>query len=251
MNVQHLASLCTLAAIVAVVAVGRGLRRRGIDDRLLRLSALAAAIPGWLFMQLGYVRYAWDPVDAAPLHVCDLGGIVAMFVLLSRGGSHLRGWRAVLFFWGFGLTTQAFATPVLTAEQGPHTVRFWLFWVSHGFVVGTAAYDLVVRGFRPRRADLFRGVAVTAAWLAAVFTLNVLPEGGWNYGYVGPVDDQPGVVALLGPWPMRVAWMALIVLIGFVLLWAIASRLPGGENEPRPRPDPSEGGGGQTSDAPR
>ena len=228
MTIQHLASLCTLALIAAAVAIGVGLRRKGIDDRPLRLSAIAVAIPSWLFMQVWYAVYAWDPVDAAPLHICDLGGIVAMFVLYSRGGGRLRWWRAVLFFWAIGLTTQAFATPVLTAEQGPGTMKFWLFWLSHGFVVGTAIYDLIVLGYRPTRRDLGRAVVVTAIWLATVFTLNAVM--GWNYGYVGPIEDQPGVVALLGPWPRRVLWMMLIVLAGFVALWAVASRLPGGEN---------------------
>ena len=87
-----------------MLAIGVGLRRRGIDDRPLRLSAIAVAIPAWLFMQLWYVWYAWDPVDAAPLHICDLGGVVAMFALASRGGGHLRWFRAVLFFWAIGLT---------------------------------------------------------------------------------------------------------------------------------------------------
>ena len=233
MTLQHLASLCTLGVIAAVLAIGVGLRRRGIDDRSLRLSAIVLAIPAWLFMQLWYAWYAWDPVDAAPLHICDLGGVVAMFALSSRGGGHLRWFRAVLFFWAIGLTTQAFFTPVLTAEQGPDTMKFWLFWISHGWVVGAALYDLIVRGYRPTLVDLGRGIVVTAAWLAVVFVINVLPDGGYNYGYVGPVDDQPGIVALLGPWPLRVVWMSLIVLAGFIAIWALACRIPGGENAER------------------
>lgn len=233
MTLQHLASLCTLGVIAAVLAIGIGLRRRGIDDRPLRLSAIALAIPAWLFMQLWYAWYAWDPVDAGPLHICDLGGVVAMFALASRGCGHLRWYRAVLFFWAIGLTTQAFITPVLTEEQGPDTMKFWLFWFSHGGVVGAALYDLIVRGYRPTLRDLGRGIVVTAAWLAVVFLINVLPEGGYNYGYVGPVNDQPGIVALLGPWPRRVLWMALIVLAAFTAIWALACRIPGGENAER------------------
>lgn len=232
MGLQHVASLCTLTVMAAVIAAGFVARRtRPAVERRVRWGAVAIAAPTWLFMQTWFAIYAWDPVDAAPLHICDLGGVIAMFALAHRG----RWWRAVLFFWGVGLTTQAFVTPVLTAEQGPHTMVFWLFWVSHAWVVGGAVYDFVVLGFRPTLGDLGRAIAVTAGWLAVVFTVNIIPDDGYNYGYVGPADDQPGVVALLGPWPLRVVFMAGIVLVGFTVIYLVASRLPGGDNATEPR----------------
>jgi uncharacterized membrane protein YwaF len=45
---------------------------------------------------------------------------------------------------------------------------------------------------------------------------------GVNYGYVGRAEpEHPTVIQSLGPWPLRLVWMALIVEAVFVAMWAI------------------------------
>lgn len=149
--------------------------------------------------------------EALPLHVCDLGGTLAIFTL----GWQKRWARAVLYFWAMGLTTQAFITPI---NQEPIThARWWFFWGGHSWVVGAAIYDLVVLRFRPTRKDLVVALCVSVGYVLGVMVVNEALDV--NYGYVGSHGDPPGLVALLGPWPWRVGWMSLIGTAFFVVLW--------------------------------
>jgi uncharacterized membrane protein YwaF len=59
-----------------------------------------------------------------PLHICGLNGVIAPLALLT-----LNRWlRATLYFWAFGLTSQAFIQPNLTT--GPAVPVFWCFGLS-------------------------------------------------------------------------------------------------------------------------
>ncbi|MFG0258989.1 MAG: hypothetical protein ACF8LK_01445, partial [Phycisphaerales bacterium JB041] len=63
----------------------------------------------------------FDWYESLPLHLCDLAAWVAPLALLTQ-----RRWlRSLLYFWGIGLSTQAFFTPVVDGGHGD--IRFWLF----------------------------------------------------------------------------------------------------------------------------
>lgn len=149
-----------------------------------------------------------------PLQLCDLAAFVAAFAMLTQ-----RRWlRTLLYFWGFGLSTQAFATPII--HEGAASLRFWMFWIGHVAIVGSAVYDVLVGGYRPAWRDVVVAMGLTVAWGAVVFTLNV--AAGTNYGYIGDTTPENAtIVDKLGPWPGRVAIMGCIVLVDFLLLWAI------------------------------
>lgn len=124
----------------------------------------------------------------------------------------------MVYFWGLGLTTQGFFTPVL--EAGPGQVEYWLFWSNHTIVVGLALYRVIVNGYRPGAADLLAAIGLTAVWMAVVLPINILFD--LNYGYLGRYPPNPNVTTLveyLGPWPVRLVWMSLLVIVMFVLLW--------------------------------
>ena len=61
----------------------------------------------------------YDPSKAIPLQVCDWVGLVAPLAIWT-------GWRplrAILYFWGLGLSSQAFIQPDLA--EGPADPSFW------------------------------------------------------------------------------------------------------------------------------
>jgi hypothetical integral membrane protein (TIGR02206 family) len=155
-----------------------------------------------------------------PLHLCDLAAWVAPLALWTQ-----RRWlRALLYFWGIGLSTQAFFTPVL--EEGYGDIRYWLFFVGHTQIVGSAIYDAAVLGFRPRLRDMLTASLVTLAWIAAITPLNVAFD--LNYGYVGnQPTDKPTLIDALGAWPLRVLWLILLGQLAFLLIyipWPLAQR---------------------------
>ncbi|MEZ6235214.1 MAG: TIGR02206 family membrane protein [Phycisphaerales bacterium] len=156
----------------------------------------------------------FDPMESWPLHVCDIAVWVATLALLTQN----RWLRTVLYFFGIGLSTQAFATPVV--EEGPAGTRFWLFWVGHTQIVGSAIYDVVVLGYRPRFRDLLVGLATLVAYAALVTPINL--GFGVNYGYIG--DAEPGretIITRLGPWPWRLVPMFGLAVGVFVVAWGV------------------------------
>jgi hypothetical integral membrane protein (TIGR02206 family) len=135
-----------------------------------------------------------------------------------------RPWRTILYFWGLGLSTQAFFTPTL--DLGPMHTKYWLFWVGHTAIVGSAVYDMVVRGYRPTLRDLGFALLTTYTLNMSIFYFDVLltdlVKEPISYWYIGPSKpDKPTVIDKLGRWPLRVLWVALIVITDFILLWAV------------------------------
>jgi hypothetical integral membrane protein (TIGR02206 family) len=165
----------------------------------------------------------FDPAVSWPLQLCDVVAIVAPLALLTRD----RRLRAVLYFWAIGLSTQAFFTPLL--DHGPAHARFWFFWVGHTQIVGSAVYDVVVLGFRPRWRDYVTGTWANLAYFAVVMPVNLVFD--LNYGYLG--DHLPEGRTLLHDmpdWPWRLLVIAAIVqsvMAVLWLVWPLAARIRG------------------------
>lgn len=195
---------------------------------------------GWVILvyQMWYTawylmpwRFEWRV--SLPLQLCDLAAFVAGLAMVTSW----RPWRSILYFWGLGLSTQAFFTPTL--QFGVLHIKFWMFWIGHTMIVGSAVYDVVVGGYRPRWRDLWFVLAATYALCLTMFYLDVLMTdlvgSPISYWYIGPSKpENPTVIDKLGPWPLRVATIIGIVVAEFVVLWAVwpLARLVTG------RPDP-------------
>jgi hypothetical integral membrane protein (TIGR02206 family) len=209
----HAAVLAAFAvATAAACAAGRrwrgtaGLARAERVAGVLMLVLWCCATAYWLLP----ANYRID--EALPIHMCDLTGLIAPLVLLTRR----RPLRALLYFWGIGLSIHGMLTPVLT--DGPASARFWLFWLSHSAIIGTAVYDLVAGRYRPDRRDWLLAIGACAAWLLVVLAVNLSLHV--NYGYVGnTTPDRPTVIDQLGPWPHRVFIMVGAVLCLFTTMW--------------------------------
>ena len=212
-SATHVTVLVTFAVVTALAcAVGR--RQRGTAGLARAERVVGFAMLGvWLAAQVYWFLPGNFRIDEAlPVHMCDLTGLIAPLVLLTRR----RPLRALLYFWGIGLSIHGMLTPVL--EDGPSHVRFWLFWLTHASIIGTAVYDLVAGGFLPGRPDWLLAIAACAVWLALVLVVNL--SLGVNYGYVGnTTPERPTVIDQLGPWPGRVFKMIVAVLVLFTAMW--------------------------------
>ncbi len=202
------------AATLIVWSCRRGKQRQGTAaERWFRKKWVWSIV----FVQLLHMGYwlgpaQWEVGKSLPLHVCDLSVWVAAAALTWDK----RWLRALLYFWAIGLSTQGFITPVL--RSGPATVHFWFFWVTHLQIVGSAIYDVAARGYRPTGRDYLTVTLINFAYLALITPINLAL--GANYGYVGEsTPDAPTLIDALGPWPMRLVWMVLIVQAGMLVMW--------------------------------
>lgn len=207
-TLQHVA-MVGLFALIAVPAavVGRKARGTPAEARVRRVAAWLLACYAGLQVVFYLLPSQYDPAVSYPLQLCDLA---VMLAPLALGWQYWRA-RALLYFWGVLLSSQGLCTPTLDAAHGMGTGRFWMFWISHGVIVGAGLYDLIALGYRPSVRDL--RLAWVATLVYGVMMILVDLVTGYNYGFVG--RSPPGgrtVVDFLGPWPWRLIWMAVGVL---------------------------------------
>lgn len=220
-SVMHAMVVSLLVSGIALACVlGARLRAGGPEGcaREQRLRKAAAFFMlAWMVMETAYYALVrgWDPAVSLPLHFCDIGAWLAPIMLLSRA----RILRAILYYWTITFTLQAYITPTLT--EGPTLWRFYLFWISHTWIIGSGVYDLVVLRFRPTWGDFVRATSLTSAFvLFLVFAIN-LPFD-LNYGFLGQSKpDRPTIIDALGPWPWRVYVMCSASIAVFAALTAV------------------------------
>lgn len=209
---------CVLTACACFV------RRRARDAQGARNVDRALVVFGlivWVLVQsFEFTPGRFKIAKSLPVQVCDLAGLVAPLALWTNQ----RWLRAILYYWGIGLSSQAFIQPDL--EAGARWLAFASFFTAHGVIVGFAIYDLVARGFRPTWRDYGIGALSLTLYIATILPFDLLT--GFNYAYVGKAKpDQPTIVDLLGPWPQRVILMAALVaavLAMITLPWTLGRR---------------------------
>ena len=210
-SLEHILTVAGFAVVIAVaIAAARGIDRD--RRRLLELSVAALAGALWVGIVIwGFAPSRFDPRWSYPINICDL---VALIVPIAFVRPHWT-WHALLYFWGLTLSTQAILTPDLVS--GPSTLAFWIFWLMHVLIVGGAVYVLVVRRYRPTWRDCAFAIAAAVLWLVVVFAIDLAT--GFNYGYVGNAKpSQPTLIDYLGPWPQRVAVMAILGSVAMMIL---------------------------------
>lgn len=224
----------TLAVCIGLIAGACALGRRwraggGDKERRLRHGwawlILLSQVPAQYF----YIVLHWKIQLSLPLHVCDLAVFLAAGALLTEA----RWVRTMLYFWGLGLSTQGFITPVVT--EGLSSGWFWFFWIVHLQIVGSAVYLIAVMEYRPRGRDLGVAVALSAVYVAVMIPFNLAL--GVNYGYVGNrVPGTPTLIDRLGTWPGRLITLAAIVgalYAAMWLVWPVAARFARGRSTRR------------------
>lgn len=218
----HFVSVMACFAVIAVlVVIGRRLRPPA--EKRLRWGLAVFALSVWAIYNIAWNRNGVDLRFGLPLHICDVGEVIAPLALLTQN----RWLRATLYFWAMALTSQAFIQPTLT--YGPASILFWCFWIAHTIILGYAIYDLAVLHFRPDWSDFRRAAIVSFGYLALILPVNIAL--GANYAYIGnppPPAAIPPFIIALGPWPGRIIIVMLLVALAFAIVllpWRIGARM--------------------------
>jgi hypothetical integral membrane protein (TIGR02206 family) len=209
----HFLSLgvCLVAVLFTIGAAVR-VRDREASARPLRLVIATGCLLSWIVSN-GYgifpERFSWS--ESLPLHFCNLANLIGAHAVATRH----RISQALIYFWSIALCSCAFLTPSLYV--GPAHLWFWLFWIYHAFIPVSVAWILVADRFRPSWPDWRNAVVLTLGFMAVLVALDAIT--GWNYGFVGPsLPTQKNILDFLGPYPLRLFWMALIGAFLFTLL---------------------------------
>lgn len=210
-----------LALIGAWCVAGAVLKRRDAKDNGGRERAFRRAL-AWAFLAWQAFATVWrvlpgnfDINESLPLHLCRFVGVIAPIAMLTMRWR----WRAIVFFWGLGLSTQGMLTPMW--NDGLGSVAFWLYWVGHVIIIGAAVYDIAVHRYAPRLHHLGFAVVSGVALTVGIAAFNV--ACGTNYCYLGRGDYAgSSVVDHLGDWPARPAIIIGGAAFVFLVMYLIA-----------------------------
>jgi hypothetical integral membrane protein (TIGR02206 family) len=229
----HILSVAACAALMlGACLIGRRLCNT-LHERRFRLAWGCFALAFIAARNIFYLRPAkYDPQISLPLHVCDLAVAAAALAMLWP----IRPWRTLLYFWGIGLSVQAFLTPTL--QFGVAYPQFWMFWIGHTIIVGSAVYDVIIGGYRPTGRDFALATGVTLFYGVAIAALDWMLD--LNYGFLGPMTpSNPTVITDLGPWPGRILVIFALGTLEFLALWRVwplARRMSHPRTRPRSAP---------------
>jgi hypothetical integral membrane protein (TIGR02206 family) len=210
----HVAAIAATALAAALLVAGA---RRGGDrfavpaGRALALLLLAA----FGGEQLTYaLRGDWSPRVNLPFQLTDAVTIVAAAALWRRAQPLVE----LTYFWALSASLQAVLTPDL-GEDFPDLLYFTYFAAHSGAVA--AACLLVFGELRaPRPGAVARAYAITAAF-AVCAGVATLATGG-NYMFLRRKPAHGSLLDLMGPWPLYIAAAAVLALVLFAALAALA-----------------------------
>jgi hypothetical integral membrane protein (TIGR02206 family) len=212
---EHVAALVATAVVAALlVAVAR---RSGDAWAIPIARGLAVLIlGGFLCEQVTYaLRGQWTTDVNLPLQLTD-AVTLASVAALWRPESLLL--VELVYFWALSASLQAVLTPDL-GQSFPDPL-FLTYFATHSGALAAAC--LLVFGMRraPRPGAVWRVYASTVAF-AGLAAIGTLLTGG-NYMFLRHKPAYGSLLDVMGPWPFYILVAALLGLLMFLALAALA-----------------------------
>jgi hypothetical integral membrane protein (TIGR02206 family) len=205
---EHVVALGVIAVAVAALVVAA----RRSPGRWLKVLAIALVIDEvswWVYLLAGGVPGS-KLAQSLPLQLCDVAIFVAAAALWTRNQLLVE----VTYFWGIAGTLQALLTPDL--PQHFPTYPYWQYYIAHGGVVAAALLLVVGMRLHPRRWAVARVAALTVAYAAFVFVVDLITLSDYMYLRAKPASAT--LLDVLGPWPVYILSASLIAVALFAIL---------------------------------
>jgi hypothetical integral membrane protein (TIGR02206 family) len=214
--------IMALLATVAVAALLVAAARRWGDAWAVPAGRVLAVVilGGFVCEQLTYaLRGEWSAEVNLPLQLTDAVTLVSVAALWRPESALLV---ELVYFWALSASLQAVLTPDL--GQAFPDLLFFTYFATHSGALAAAC--LLVFGTRrvPRSNAVWRVYALTLAFagLAAVGTVLT----GGNYMFLRHKPARGSLLDFMGPWPVYILAGALLGLVLFLVLAALARPIP-------------------------
>jgi hypothetical integral membrane protein (TIGR02206 family) len=212
---EHAMALVATAVVAALLVAAA--RRWGGSWAVPAGRALAVVIlAAFVCEQLTYaLRGQWTAEVNLPLQLSDAVTLVSVAALWLPESALLV---ELVYFWALSASLQAVLTP--DVGQSFPDLPFFTYFVTHSGALAAAC--LLVFGSRraPRLNAVWRAYVITLAFacLAAVGTLLT----GGNYMFLRHKPARGSLLDLMGPWPIYILVAAVLALVMFLALAALA-----------------------------
>jgi hypothetical integral membrane protein (TIGR02206 family) len=212
---EHIVALLATAGFAAFLVAAA--RRWGDAWAVPAGRGLAVLIlGGFVCEQLTYaLRGQWSAEVNLPLQLTDAVTLVSVAALWRPESPLLV---ALVYFWAFSASLQAVLTPDL--EQPLPDLLFFTYFATHSGALAAACLLVFGRRRAPRASAVWRIYAITVAF-AALAAVGTLLTGG-NYMFLRHKPARGSLLDFMGPWPVYILAAALLGLVMFLALAALA-----------------------------
>lgn len=205
---EHVVALGVIAVAAATLVVAAR-RSPGRWLKVLAIVLLIDEVSWWVYLLAGGVPGS-RLAQSLPLQLCDVAIFIAAAALWTRNQLLVE----ITYFWGIAGTLQALLTPDL--PQHFPSYPYWQYYIAHGGVVAAALLLVVGMRLHPRRWAVARVAAITVAYAAFVFVVDLVTLS--DYMYLRAKPSSATLLDVLGPWPVYILSASLIGIALFAIL---------------------------------
>jgi len=208
-SLAHLAIICTVPGLAALLAIAHRAQRPGRRFTRYVLALLTAAASISLYAYLAATGAPMFP-NHIPLELCDasLWLIVASLLTLNRAIFDIA------YYWAIAGATQSLFTPNLVNPTPFLSIQFF---VDHGLIVCSTLYLVWSGQLRPRPGSVARSLIAANIYALVIGTFDFAFQT--NYMFLRNKPPTPSLLDYLGPWPWYIFTGEFVALALFLLLY--------------------------------
>ncbi len=218
-SIEHSLALVGVIVLCMLLVLTKKRLITGLDNKTFKYT-LAILIS--LQQAALYIWYTlagqWSLEVTLPIQLCDLSIFLSVIVLLLSNSN--RKSRQIVFellyFWGLGGATQALLTPDMGNYTFPHFI-YYQFFLSHGLIVLTCLYMVLVEKYRPNLRSVIRVLVITNIYAALIIPFNYLTGG--NYLFLRYKPAGGSILDMLGPWPWYILSLEAVAIVLYLILY--------------------------------
>jgi hypothetical integral membrane protein (TIGR02206 family) len=206
---SHIISLCIALSLIIILYTLRYRPWIKTFGKWLIIVSLAAS-EIWLNFWY-YSTGMWDIRYTLPFQLCSISLYLCIWMLLTK-----QKWPfEVVYFLGLGGAMQALLTPELFYDF-PH-FRFLHFFVAHTAIILAVFYMIWLEKKSITLKSLGKSFGALQVIAIVVFFINKATGG--NYMFLAQKPTNASIIDLLGPYPLYILSLELVVLFLFLMLY--------------------------------
>ncbi|MDR7071101.1 TIGR02206 family membrane protein [Fictibacillus barbaricus] len=212
---DHLLCIFLIVFIPVLMYVFRKALRKSGGAKKVLLSGLF--ISETSFHVWAIYNDMWIVKMYLPLQLCSLSVLLCILLLLWEN----KRLFAFVYLFGVSGAFQAILTPELF--QPAWHFRYIQFFLVHGFIVWTAMYYAIVRGFKISWSTFISSFILLNMFAGFVYLANLFLNS--NYMFLRSKPEQASLIDYLGPYPWYIPVLELVALgLGGIMFLTIKEK---------------------------
>ena len=204
---QHLLTMgIGFGVSILLIFLGFFVEKKQAFAKIIAILVLGVKIAELIYR---YKYYGESIAQLLPLHLCPIVIILSILMMFF----HSEALFQPVYFWCMGAF---FAIIMPDIREGMHDFASQSFYVTHFFILFSAAYAFIHFRFRPTKTGFIMSFLLLISLAFVMYFVN--NELGTNYLFVNRPPSAPTLVDFMGPWPYYIfSIIGIYIALSFIL----------------------------------